>query len=44
MKKTWQKPLLEVLDVNMTMLDPNNGDNLDRTFPEGTPRKDLLWS
>ncbi|NOV00222.1 paeninodin family lasso peptide [Paenibacillus planticolens] len=44
MKKEWQKPELEVLDVNMTMLDPNNGNNLDHSYPTGTPRPELTWS
>lgn len=44
MKKEWQKPELEVLDVNMTMLDPSNGSHLDHSYPTGTPRPELTWS
>ncbi|MDT8861086.1 paeninodin family lasso peptide [Alkalihalobacillus sp. MEB130] len=42
MKNEWQKPELEVLDVNMTMANPHNGDHLDQTYPEGTPREGLI--
>ncbi|UOE95445.1 MULTISPECIES: paeninodin family lasso peptide [Bacillaceae] len=44
MKKEWQTPSLEVLEVQMTMANPNNGDHLDQTYPDGTPREDLTWS
>ncbi len=44
MKKEWQKPELQALEVAMTMLHPNNGDNLDHAYPEGTPRSQLTWS
>lgn len=44
MKKTWQKPVLEVLEVQKTMLDPTNGDHLDHSYPTGTPRPELTWS
>ncbi|MDR6121878.1 hypothetical protein QFZ87_001475 [Bacillus sp. SLBN-46] len=44
MKKVWQKPVLEILDVNMTMLDPINGQFLDKTLPEGTPRDSVVPS
>lgn len=44
MKKEWQKPELEVLNVNMTMLDPKNGNHLDHTYPTGTPKDQLTWS
>jgi hypothetical protein len=43
MKKEWQRPVLEVLDVNMTMLG-TDGDYLDNDFPTGTPRGDLTFS
>lgn len=44
MKKAWQKPVLEILDVNLTMSDPKNGNNLDFAYPAGTPRDRLTWS
>lgn len=44
MKKEWIKPELHVLAINMTMANPHNGDNLDQTYPEGTPRSQLTWS
>ncbi|EMI9090655.1 paeninodin family lasso peptide [Bacillus cereus] len=44
MKKEWKTPVLEVLDVNMTMLDPKNGRHLDHTYEAGTDRDDLTWS
>ncbi|SEC07797.1 paeninodin family lasso peptide [Paenibacillus sp. GP183] len=44
MKKTWEKPLLEVLDVNMTMLDPQVGDHLDHSYPSKTPTSLLTYS
>jgi hypothetical protein len=37
MKKEWQKPVLEVLDVNMTMASTNNHTKLDKNYPAGTP-------
>jgi hypothetical protein len=43
MKKEWQKPVLEVLDVNMTMLGAD-GDRLDNDFPDGTLKSDLTFS
>jgi hypothetical protein len=36
MKKEWQKPELQVLDVKMTMLG-KNGDYTDAAFPANTP-------
>lgn len=44
MKKEWKVPALEVLEITMTMANPHNGNHLDQTFPEGTPREDLTWS
>lgn len=44
MKKEWKTPVLEVLDVNMTMLDPKNGNHLDHSYENGTPRDELTWS
>ncbi|MCL7746086.1 paeninodin family lasso peptide [Halalkalibacter alkaliphilus] len=44
MKNEWKKPELEVLDVDMTMANPNDGDHLDQAYPEGTPRWELTWS
>ncbi|WP_120190674.1 paeninodin family lasso peptide [Ammoniphilus oxalaticus] len=43
MKKEWQKPVLEELDVNMTMLG-NDGDFTDDVFPTNTPRGELTFS
>ncbi|MFC7322736.1 paeninodin family lasso peptide [Halobacillus campisalis] len=43
MKKEWQNPLVEVLDVNKTMLG-TEGDYTDNDFPAGTPRGDLTFS
>ncbi|QGQ47212.1 paeninodin family lasso peptide [Metabacillus sediminilitoris] len=43
MRKEWKKPVLEVLDVNMTMLG-EDGDYTDAAFPENTPKKDLTFS
>jgi hypothetical protein len=45
MRKNWQKPLLEVLDVKMTMANPTTGrfdgnfteDNQIPTNENGTP-------
>jgi hypothetical protein len=42
MKKDWQKPVLEVLDVKMTMLGAD-GDYTDKAFPQDTPKKDLTF-
>lgn len=44
MKKEWKTPELEVLDVNMTMLNPNKGGHLDHTYEAGTPEDKLTWS
>ncbi|WP_342432760.1 paeninodin family lasso peptide [Neobacillus sp. FSL H8-0543] len=43
MKKEWQNPVLEVLDVNMTMASTEQGDFTDASFPENTRWKDLTW-
>ncbi|MEF2245685.1 MULTISPECIES: paeninodin family lasso peptide [unclassified Paenibacillus] len=43
-KKQWVMPELEVLQVNMTELHPNNGNELDHDYPVGTPRDQLTWS
>lgn len=43
MKKEWTQPVLEVLEVTMTM-GGSTGDQLDATFPVGTPRGDLTFS
>ncbi|WP_419881706.1 paeninodin family lasso peptide [Peribacillus sp. B-H-3] len=42
MKKVWTKPVLEVLDVNKTMLGVK-GDYTDNAFPTHTPRGDLTY-
>ncbi|CAG9620749.1 paeninodin family lasso peptide [Sutcliffiella rhizosphaerae] len=44
MKKEWQEPQLEVLNITMTMANPHSGNHLDYTYEEGTPREDLTWS
>ncbi|TVY05625.1 paeninodin family lasso peptide [Paenibacillus cremeus] len=43
MKREWQKPELEVLEVNMTM-GQSDGDFTDKEFPVNTPKKDLTFS
>lgn len=43
MKKEWQKPVLEVLDVKMTMLG-QEGEFTDAAFPQHTPGKNLTFS
>lgn len=43
MKQEWQKPVLEVLDVKMTMLQ-GDGDYTDNDFPVNTPKSDLTFS
>ncbi|MFB5197798.1 paeninodin family lasso peptide [Neobacillus sp. KR4-4] len=43
MKKDWQKPVLEVLDVSMTMANTNNHTQLDRDYPAGT-KDGKIWS
>lgn len=42
-KKEWHEPLLEALDVTMTMLG-TQGNHLDNDFPEGTGRDELTFS
>ncbi|WHY61142.1 paeninodin family lasso peptide [Cytobacillus firmus] len=42
MKKEWQKPELELLDVNMTMLG-GAGEYTDAAFPENTPKSDITF-
>jgi hypothetical protein len=44
MKKEWQTPELEVLDVSMTMLDPNGLTHTDAAFPSNTPKPELTYS
>jgi hypothetical protein len=43
MKQEWQKPTLEVLDVEMTM-GQATGSHTDADFPSGTPFGDLTFS
>lgn len=43
MKKGWQKPELQVLDVKMTMLG-RDGEFTDATFPDNTPKGKLTFS
>lgn len=43
MKKEWQKPELEVLQLSMTM-GQSTGNNLDNDFPAGTPFTELTFS
>ncbi|MBP1990385.1 paeninodin family lasso peptide [Paenibacillus eucommiae] len=44
MKKEWNVPALEVLDVNQTMLNVTTPTKLDATFHTDTPFEDLTWS
>lgn len=37
MKKAWQKPVLEVLDVKMTMASTVYGPYTDEAYVPGTP-------
>jgi hypothetical protein len=43
MKKEWQKPVLEVLEVKMTELGAA-GPHTDNTFPSQTPTQFLTFS
>ena len=43
MKIEWEKPELEVLDVNQTMLG-SGGDYTDAAFDAKTPIKDITTS
>ena len=43
MKKEWKKPVLEVLDVRMTM-GQADGEYTDANFPTDTPKADLTFS
>ncbi|MBT2758430.1 paeninodin family lasso peptide [Mesobacillus foraminis] len=43
MKQEWQKPVLEILDVNMTMLGAD-GEFTDAAFPDNTPKGKLTFS
>ncbi|MFB4168915.1 paeninodin family lasso peptide [Virgibacillus sp. JSM 102003] len=43
MKKDWQRPVLEVLDVNQTMLGVD-GEYTDAAFEAGTPFEDITLS
>jgi hypothetical protein len=43
MKKKWQAPHLEELDVNLTMANTEQGDYIDKTYPENTRYGDLTW-
>ncbi|MFJ8259772.1 paeninodin family lasso peptide [Peribacillus asahii] len=43
MKKEWNSPELEVLDVNQTMLG-QDGDSTDAAFPAGTKLSDITTS
>ncbi|WP_139339600.1 paeninodin family lasso peptide [Bacillus dakarensis] len=42
MKKEWEKPILEVLEVKMTLLG-KYGDRTDAEFPAETDRGDLTF-
>ncbi|WP_155890095.1 paeninodin family lasso peptide [Peribacillus kribbensis] len=44
MKKQWEKPVLEVLDVKMTMGHTAQMDHLDAKYEAGTPYAKLTWS
>jgi hypothetical protein len=43
-KKEWKNPVLEVLDVNQTMLNVKSPTTLDANFADGTPFIVLTWS
>ncbi|MGD6815533.1 paeninodin family lasso peptide [Metabacillus sp. 84] len=43
MKKVWEKPTLEVLDVNETLLG-RDGDFTDAAFDPNTPKGKLTFS
>ncbi|WP_316569195.1 paeninodin family lasso peptide [Neobacillus sp. YIM B06451] len=43
MKKEWKQPVLEILEVNMTMANTKPGDFLDDSFPANTRYSDLTW-
>ncbi|MEH7112165.1 paeninodin family lasso peptide [Neobacillus niacini] len=43
MKKEWSKPVLEVLEVNMTMASTKPGDFIDASFDASTRFSDLTW-
>jgi hypothetical protein len=43
-KKDWKTPVLEVLDVNQTMLNVSSPTTLDANFADGTPFPELTWS
>ncbi len=43
LKKEWIKPVLEVLDVNLTMANTQPGDFIDDSFPANTRFSDLTW-
>ncbi|MFH5186078.1 paeninodin family lasso peptide [Paenibacillus sp. TAB 01] len=43
-KKEWQKPVLEVLDVKMTMGQTAIKQHLDHAYEAGTPFPELTWS
>lgn len=44
MKKEWQTPVIEMLEVNMTMANAGTPTTLDATYPDGTPYEQLTWS
>lgn len=43
-KKDWQTPVLEVLDVNQTMLHVKSPTSTDASFDTNTPFPDLRWN
>ncbi len=43
LKKDWQRPVLEVLDVNQTMLG-EEGEFTDAAYDAGTPFEDITFS
>ncbi|WP_117168573.1 paeninodin family lasso peptide [Paraliobacillus sediminis] len=43
-KQEWKQPVLEVLDVSLTMAAENPGTRLDAAWSEGTLYEDLTWS
>ncbi|MFD1707979.1 paeninodin family lasso peptide [Siminovitchia sediminis] len=43
MKKKWEKPVIEVLDISQTMLG-KNGNHLDADFSAGAHFDELTFS
>lgn len=43
-KQEWNQPVLEVLDVSLTMAASSPGTRLDAAFPAGTSYEDITFS